>query len=169
MVLLVAAGMASCSDKGKPTAKAPTPVPQPKSALTSTVTGTMAQAAAEEKPAVIYAYNPAGRRDPFTPIIVKEEKKAQVGTRPPLERYPISEFKLAGIVWGGLGYHAMLEGPDGKGYFIRVGTKIGPNEGVVKKITQNMMIIEEKYKDPAGEVNRKEIIIELRKKQEGMP
>jgi type IV pilus assembly protein PilP len=169
VVLLAAADMTGCSDKGKPTAKAPTPAQQPKSALTSTLTGTAAQAKPEEKSAVIYAYNPAGRRDPFTPIIIKEEKKAQAGTRPPLERYPINEFKLAGIVWGGLGYHAMLEGPDGKGYFIRVGTKIGPNQGVVKKITQNSMIIEEKYKDPAGEMNRKEIIIELRKKQEGMP
>jgi hypothetical protein len=31
------------------------------------------------------------------------------------------------------------------------------------------MVIEEKYKDPQGEVNRKEIVIELRKKQEGTP
>jgi len=39
----------------------------------------------------------------------------------------------------------------------------------VKKITQNTMVIEEKFKDPQGETNRKEIVIELRKKQEGTP
>ena len=122
---------------------------------------------AEEQPAPIYSYNPAGRRDPFTPIIVKEEKKALLGAKTPLERFPISEFKLAGIVWGGLGYHAMLEGPDGKGYFVRKGMRIGPNQGVIKKITERAMVVVETYKDPSGEVNKKEIIVELSKKQEG--
>ena len=162
---MAAAGMAGCSDKTTPAVKAPLPAQQPKSAVTSTA----AQAMAEEKPVTIYVYSPAGRRDPFMPIVIKEEKKALAGAKAPLERFPVNEFKLAGIVWGGLGYHAMLEGPDGKGYFIRVGTKIGPNQGVVKKITQTTMIIEEKYKDPTGEINRKEITIELRKKQEGTP
>jgi type IV pilus assembly protein PilP len=165
LLLLVAAGLTGCSDKAKPVAKATAPAQQPKSAVTATTV----QAMAEEKPSVIYAYSPAGRRDPFTPIIIKEEKKSLAGAKTPLERYPINEFKLVGVVWGGLGYHAMLEGPDGKGYFIRQGTKIGPNQGVVKKITQTTMVIEEKYKDPLGETNRKEIVIELRKKQEGTP
>ncbi|MGE5174280.1 MAG: pilus assembly protein PilP, partial [Betaproteobacteria bacterium] len=73
-----------------------------------------------------------------------------------------------GIVWGGFGFNAMLEGPDGKGYFVRVGTIIGQNRGVVKKITQDRMVIEEKFKNFSGETERKEIVIELRKKQEGM-
>lgn len=164
---MAAAGMAGCSDSTKPAEQAATPVTaqQPKSVVTATAAPTKA----EEQPAAIYAYSPAGRRDPFMPIIIKEEKKALAGAKTPLERFPVNEFKLAGIVWGGLGYHAMLEGPDGKGYFIRVGTKIGPNQGVVRKITQTTMIIEEKYKDPTGEINRKEITIELRKKQEGTP
>jgi len=113
--------LTACGDKPKQTATAPAPAQQPKSAPT----GTAVQAAAEEKKVEIYSYNPAGRRDPFTPIIIKEEKKALAGIKAPLERYPINEFKLAGIVWGGLGYHAMLEGPDGKGYFVKIGTKIG--------------------------------------------
>jgi len=164
LLLLVAASMTGCADKPKPAAKSTAPAQQPKSAVTATV-----QAKAEEKPIAIYAYSPAGRRDPFTSIIIKEEKKSLAGAKAPLERYPINEFKLVGVVWGGLGYHAMVEGPDGKGYLIRQGTKIGPNQGVVKKITQTTMVIEEKYKDPLGETNRKEIIIELRKKQEGTP
>jgi len=123
----------------------------------------------EAKPAQAYTYNPAGRRDPFTPIIVKESNKGRQGDRPPLERYSINEFKLTGIVWGGFGYNAMLEGPDGKGYFVRVGTIVGPNRGVVKKITQNTMVIEEKFKTYTGETERKEIVVELRKKQEETP
>ncbi len=117
----------------------------------------------------VYSYNPAGRRDPFAPIIVKESKKGKGGDRPPLERYNIAEFKLTGIIWGGFGYNAMLEGPDGKGYFVRVGAILGPNRGVVKKITQNTMVVEEKYKTYTGETQRKEIVVELRKKQEETP
>ncbi len=101
------------------------------------------------------------------PLIVKEEKKVRTSELPPLERYNINEFKLTGIVWGGFGYNAIFEGPDGKGYFLRVGTIVGPNRGVVKKITQNSVVIEEKYKTFSGETQRKEIVVELQRKQEG--
>lgn len=98
------------------------------------------------------------------PLIVREEKKAQKADRPPLERYNITEFKLTGIVWGGFGYNAMFEGPDGKGYFVRAGTIIGQNGGVIKKITKDSIVIEEKFKTSAGVMQRKEIIVELRKR-----
>jgi type IV pilus assembly protein PilP len=87
---------------------------------------------------------------------------------PPLERYPISEFKMTGILWGGFGYNAMLEGPDGKGYFVHVGSIIGPNRAVVKKITEDSLLLEEKFKNDMGADVRREIIINLRKTQEGM-
>lgn len=103
------------------------------------------------------------------PLIVREEKKAQRADRPPLERYNLTEFKLTGIVWGGFGYNAMFEGPDGKGYFVREGTYIGQNGGVIKKITRDSIVIEEKFKTFTGAKQRKEIIIQLRKKQEGTP
>ena len=124
---------------------------------------------AEERHEPGYTYNPGGRRDPFAPIIIKESNKGKGGDRPPLERYNINEFKLTGIIWGGFGYNAMLEGPDGKGYFVRVGAILGPNRGVVKKITQNTMVVEEKYRTYTGETERKEIVVELRKKQEETP
>lgn len=153
-----------CHDSGKPPeANAPASV-KPKQQVITQGTATVT----EEKPKFVFSYNPVGKRDPFTPIIIKEEQKAQAGDRPPLERYNIYEFKLAGVVWGGFGYNAMIEGPDGKGYLVHVGTIIGQNKGVVKKITQDIMIIEEKFKTISGEINRKEIVIELRKKQEGM-
>ncbi|MDA8099400.1 MAG: pilus assembly protein PilP [Nitrospiraceae bacterium] len=146
------------------------PVPPPPVATKQTVsapTGTVQQKTDEG--ALLYSYHPGTRRDPFTPIIIKEEKKQIAGAKTPLERYPISEFKLAGIVWGALGYRAMLEGPDGKGYFVRQGSIIGPNRGVVKRITEKSLVIEEKFKGPTGEMNRKEIIIEMHSKQEGTP
>jgi type IV pilus assembly protein PilP len=125
--------------------------------------------AAEQLKEPAYTYRPAGRRDPFAPIIVREEKKEQKGAVPPLERYAVAEFKLTGIVWGGFGYNAVLEGPDGKGYFVRAGTVIGQNRGAVKRITKDSMIVEEKFKNYMGVTERKEIVVTLRKKQEGLP
>jgi type IV pilus assembly protein PilP len=170
-LLVVATMLAGCSESQKasaPPAPAVTGTAVQRQRIVSSPTGT-ALPLVEEKPADIYSYHPVNKRDPFAPIISKQEKKTSIVDRPPLERYNISEFKLSGIVWGGFGYNAMLEGPDGKGYFIRVGTILGPNRGVVKKITQNMLVIEEKFKNVMGEIERKEITVELRKKQEEKP
>ena len=164
LMILTAVFLSGCSDSGKaPGTPAPTaskPIQQVKS--TATVTSL------EEKPKSVYSYNPEGRRDPFAPIIVKQEVTAKLSDRPPLERYNLYEFKMMGVIWGGFGYNAMLEGPDGKGYFVRVGTVIGPNKGVVKKITQSSIVVEEKFKSISGAPDHKETVIELRKKQEGM-
>ncbi len=118
----------------------------------------------EEKTMPAYTYKPGRRRDPFRPLIVKAEQKVRAKDRPPLERYNINEFKLTAIMWGGFGYNAMVEGPDGKGYFIRVGTIIGPNRGRVKKITKSRLIVEETYKTYTGRTERKRIVVELKKK-----
>jgi len=159
--------LVGCSEPQKASTK-PVSSPVQKQPIVSAPTRTEI-VKVDEGRAPVYAYNPAGRRDPFAPIIVKESKKGKEGDRPPLERYNITEFKLTGIIWGGFGYNAMLEGPDGKGYFVRVGAVLGPNRGVVKKITQNTMVVEEKYKTYTGETERKEIVVELRKKQEETP
>lgn len=167
LIILLGAvvALAGCSDSSKKKTAVAPGAKKPVSAVTSTVTTTVAV----QEPGPPYSYAPAGRRDPFTPIVIKEEKKGLIGAKTPLERFPINEFKLAGIVWGGLGYHAMLEGPDGKGYFVRQGMVIGPNRGIIRKITDKTMVVEESYKDPSGEINKKQIVIELRTKQEGTP
>ena len=157
--------MTACSDSGKPPAPSQKIVPvTPKQQVNSQVTDTVA----EVKPQIVYSYNPEGKRDPFSPIISREDRKAKAGDRPPLERYNLFDFKLTGVVWGGFGYNAMIESPEGKGYFVSVGTIVGQNSGVVKRITQKTMVVEEKFKNISGEIDRKEIVIELRKKQEGM-
>ncbi len=169
-MLLAALVSAGCSDSPKAPA---TPVPAGQPAKQPIVAAppkpASPQMQAEKESGVAYSYNPKGRRDPFMSLVVREEKKAQKADRPPLERYNLAEFKLTGIVWGGFGYNAMLEGPDGKGYFVRAGTIIGQNRGVIKKITKDLIVIEEKFKTFNGAVQRKEIVIELRKKQEGTP
>jgi type IV pilus assembly protein PilP len=159
----VIAVLAGCSNSGTTTKAAPI-APKAGKQVASQATTTISQITSAEP----YAYNAAGRRDPFAPIVQSEDKKATKSERPPLERYAVTEFKLTAVLWGGFGYNAMIEGPDSKGYFVKVGTVVGPNRGVVRKITQTKLIVEENYKSFSGEKVRKEFVIELRKKQEGM-
>jgi type IV pilus assembly protein PilP len=155
---------AGCADSGKAPGTAVPIKPKGTQQIATKSTATLIEAAQLNE----YSYAVLGRRDPFSPLIVRQEEKAKGGDRTPLERYNIFDFKLTGIVWGGYGYNAMLEAPDGKGYFIKIGTVIGFNKGVVKKITSRKLVIEEKFKNFSGETERKEITIELQKKQEAL-
>lgn len=160
---LAVVAFAGCSNSEKtPETNAPA-APKSAPSLTTQVTSTVTEIA----PQAVYAYNSIGRRDPFAPIVTRVEDKAK-SDRAPLERYSIHDFKMTGVVWGGFGYNAMLEAPDGKGYFVRRGTIIGPNKGVVKKITETTLVIEEKFKTATGGEDRRETIIDIRKKQEGI-
>lgn len=165
--VLLAAG---CSGSQSPAPATPPPVVKPAiQPIASPQPSAPDVVASAELKKPEYTYRPEGRRDPFAPIIVREEKKEKRLAASPLERYDLSEFKLTGIVWGGFGFNAVVEGPDGKGYFVRVGTVIGQNGGVIRKITKDSFIVEEKYRNYLGVTERKEITVSLRKSQEGLP
>jgi type IV pilus assembly protein PilP len=115
----------------------------------------------------VYTYNPAGRRDPFRSLIVTGGKK-NVEFLPPLQRREVSELKFVAVVWGSLGTYGMIEMPDGKGYAVRVGTRVGPNHGVVKRITAKDLTVLERYVDFFGETRTREIVLDLRTREEGL-
>lgn len=106
-----------------------------------------------------YTYDPSGRRDPFTPLIQSgsggEKTKRAL---PPLQRVGLTEINLIGIIWGGFGYTAMVQTPDGKGYAVRRGTRIGPNNGVVSKVTQNSIVVTERFTDIYGKDQEREYV-----------
>ena len=114
----------------------------------------------------LFVYNPEGRRDPFRSIITVEKTKGVRGLLP-LQRVEISELKLIAIIWGGLGYHAMVQTSDGKGFTLKVGTAVGPNDGSVKKISEQNVVIEENYTDIFGERKLREVALELHPQKEG--
>jgi type IV pilus assembly protein PilP len=118
-------------------------------------------------PSAPYVYNSEGRRDPFQSILVTMEAGKNFRSLPPLLRTEIGELRLIGIVWGGFGYSAMVQTPDGKGYTIRVGTAVGPNNGAVRKITERYLTIEEKYTDIFGEKKVREVKLDLHPQKEG--
>ncbi len=152
--------------------------PQGKSAVKPSppkATGTETQKAAlEKKPEgsegpvpPLYAYHPEGRRDPFRSILVTGELGKSLEILPALLRTEVGELRLIGIVWGGLGYSAMVQTPDGKGYTIRMGTPVGPNRGTVQKITERTLTVEEKYIDIFGENKVREVTLDLHPQKEG--
>jgi type IV pilus assembly protein PilP len=114
------------------------------------------------------SYNPSGRRDPFKSLIVKGSGKRNLEMLPPLQRHEVSELKYVAVVWGELGTFGMVEIPDGKGYAVRVGTVVGPNRGVVKRITAKELTVVERYVDFFGETRTRDIVLALRTREEGL-
>jgi hypothetical protein len=71
------------------------------------------------------AYEPKGRRDPFTPIFLGKDNAA----------LSVSAVKLTGVVGGRGGLLALVEAPDGIGYILKPGDALG--DGRVTGITSN--------------------------------
>ncbi len=95
-----------------------------------------------------------GMRDPFRPLTLR----TKVNSRPrenlsPLERLDLSQLKLVGIVWDIKEPRAMVEDSAGLGYVVKVGMPIGSNDGRVKAIHRNQIVVEEFADDIYG--NRK--------------
>ncbi|MFQ5840816.1 MAG: pilus assembly protein PilP [Thermodesulfobacteriota bacterium] len=128
----------------------------------------VAEKATDEKREPLYTYNPAGKRDPFKPFITLGPKKPITTTRlTPLQRYDVSELKLVGILKGPAGYRALVEDASGKGFIITKGTLIGRENGRVKEIHDDRVIIKQTHKDIFGQSKEREISIRLKKPKEG--
>jgi type IV pilus assembly protein PilP len=111
-----------------------------------------------------YSYDPKSRRDPFQSL-TKAIKKEQMLDVPPLQRYQLSDVKILGIIWGGYGYHALIQTPDGKGYTVKEGMLMGTNNGVIKTITDKAVVITEPAVDFSGKKIEKEVELLLRPKE----
>jgi len=107
-------------------------------------------------------FSTAGKRDPFRPFTLS----TRTISRPreslsPLERYDLGQLRLVGIVWHVKEPTAMIEDSVGLGYIVKVGTPIGANEGKVKTIKPNEIVIEETYVDLYGAKKKREVNIKL--------
>ena len=111
------------------------------------------------------SYDPSGRRDPFLPMFQPGQQIELDSTLPPLQRVGLTELSLIGVLWGNYGYTAMVQTPDGKGYSIRRGTRIGPNNGVVSSITERGIIVQERFTDVYGNKQEREYVKLLHPKE----
>lgn len=110
-------------------------------------------------------YDPSGRRDPFAPVVQELQPGKSDGNLPPLQRVTLTELNLVAIVWGAYGYTAMVQTPEGHGYTIRRGTRIGQNYGVVSAITERGIIVQERFTDVYGKKQEREYVKLLHPKE----
>lgn len=111
-----------------------------------------------------YRYERVGKNDPFKPFVELDPavrkamaaaaaaaaaKKAKESSLPisPLQRLEITAIKVVGIAGEGAQRKAIVEDRQRKFYPVRVGMYIGRNNGVIKEILADRIIVEEKSKD----------------------
>jgi type IV pilus assembly protein PilP len=79
----------------------------------------------------------------------------------PLERFDLGQLKIVGIVWDIKEPRAMIEDAAGLGYVVKIGTPIGSNDGKVKAIRRDHVIVEESYEDAYGARKRRDVSMKL--------
>ena len=153
----------------QPTAGQAVPPPQAGGAVVPGTTANSTVPGADTVPGGAfggYTYDPSGRRDPFAAILQPGQVSGEADLSvPPLQRVGLTELNLIGIIWGAYGYVAMVQTPDGKGYTVRRGTRIGPNNGVVSAITENAIIVQERFTDVYGQKQEREYVKPLHTKE----
>jgi type IV pilus assembly protein PilP len=114
-----------------------------------------------------YAYDPDGRRDPFTSLLQRgADPKANGANRP--QGPPgvlIGEATVTGILKDPSGYIAMIEAPDKKTYIVRTGQKM--MDGSVKSITADSVVFSQDVTDPLSLVKEREIRKGVRSTERG--
>jgi type IV pilus assembly protein PilP len=87
-------------------------------------------------------------RDPFKEPAISET----LIVKSDLERFPVTDFKVTGVITGPIRMRAMLLAPDGKTHYVAENMKVGMRDGVIVKITTKTVVVREKVVNPLGEV-----------------
>ena len=100
------------------------------------------QTTREENP----PYDSTGMRDPFKPFIklVDAPTSPSLVLRPPIQRYPLNQFRIVGIVWISGKPQAMIVDPEANTYFLGVGDKIGSSDGEIMEVRESGIRVQER-------------------------
>src|ERR1700682_4856108 len=114
----------------------------------------------EPSSAESYRYDPQGRRDPFqslvgpTPMLKDKDRPQGV------PGFLIDEIKLQGVLRTRTqGLIALINGPDNKGYMVKVGDKV--LDGEVIRITPSSVVFRQEVNDPTRIERFREVVKEL--------
>jgi Tfp pilus assembly protein PilP len=159
LALAVLVGAGGCSDSGSPTAPSPPRPAQPAAAKPAVPVPAPAPAPPP------YTYAARGRRDPVRPLIAPRVVDTPKKDRPKtgLAALDVKELKLAGIVWGGRGFYALVEAPTGAGYVVRVNDVVG-EDARVAKITSEGVTFEVRT-SPVPQSQARLVELRLRKEE----
>jgi Tfp pilus assembly protein PilP len=153
-----------------PACKKPKPI-QPKQAPVAVKPQKAAPAKTETveeaEEVVVFRYSPAGYRNPFGSLL--RVKKAEEGTPEeqltPLQRIPVLDIRLEGIILMGKKSVANVITPDGKVHIVSVGTPMGRHKGKIVRINSEEIIVEEQFEDYLGKEFKQETVLRLREKE----
>ncbi|MFV1951600.1 MAG: pilus assembly protein PilP [Nitrospinota bacterium] len=101
----------------------------------------------------------------YKSLRVRANKYKGVIHRHPLARVNLISLKVVGIILGGLGSNALIETADGRGYTIKRGMVLGGNNGIVRDIISDALVVEEKYVDYLGKVITETVYLKLQKEE----
>jgi Tfp pilus assembly protein PilP len=114
-----------------------------------------------------YAYDAAGKRDPFRSFILDRIKERDKESKGPLEQFDLSQLTVTGVVWDTDRRRALVLDPSGQNYIVQEGDPIGKNDGRIIAIGDNSLVVKEAYVDFHGEKTTKEIEMRVRQSQGG--
>jgi type IV pilus assembly protein PilP len=122
----------------------------------------------------VFQYSAAGRADPFSSFLkaqaMRQQRRTQDTTRTlsPLERFEVTQLKVVGIISNNLdpeSVTAMVELPDGKGFVLRKGERVGMNHGRVVMISNDQVHVLEETEDLYGGIVNRSVVLRLQPAQ----
>jgi len=125
----------------KPTAPAGVIAPVPESPGQSMIEGEESALSGRA-----YSYDPAGRRDPFRSLLVREQNKGGVERPPGIAGISIDDLVVHGIWKTKSGYVAQIRATDNKSYLIRAGDLL--YDGEVVRVGPNEIVFRQNINDP---------------------
>lgn len=139
LALFAASAVASAQAPAAKPAAAPAPAPTAP-AVIAPVPESPGQSMIEQEESALagrgYTYDPAGRRDPFRSLLVREQSRGGAERPPGIAGIAIDDLVVHGIWKTRAGFVAQIRATDNKSYLIRAGdllydgevTRVGPNE-----------------------------------------
>jgi Tfp pilus assembly protein PilP len=108
-------------------------------------------------------FSAQGKRDPFRPatMTARAVTRAPRENLSPLERFDLGQLKVVGVIWDIKDPRAIIEDSGGLGYIVKAGTPMGVNDGKVKTIGRNEIVVEEFYEDKYGARKKRDVNMKL--------
>ena len=147
---------AACGGSAPP----PAPAQQAKAAVAKPPA---AEPAAPAAPT--YVYNPIGKRDPFRSPETEPAAQAALANTActePLCRFDIDQLTLVAVVSGDANPLAMVQDPQGRGYFVRRNTRVGRQGGKVTQIMSDAVVITEYFTTPDGKTTANPVTLAIK-------
>ncbi|GHD71276.1 pilus assembly protein PilP [Vogesella fluminis] len=116
---------------------------------------------------------PGSPFDPGRLQLARNKIKGMLNSNRPrevLENYELSQLKLTGTLRLNNRYFGLVQTPDGNVHHVQPGNFVGPNFGIVRKVSETEVVLEETVENINGEwVQQKNTLYLLQQEQGAKP